>query len=71
MKKYRRTKAELHAFFVLRLKVLLSLKWNLTALGNRSCEIIVNIIRKANIENSGLIGYKTFTLKDKQYRKTH
>ena len=70
MKTYRRTKAELHVFFVLRLKDIFSLKWNLAIFGNRSCEIIINISQKVNIENSGLVGYKPFTLKDNQYRKT-
>jgi len=42
----------------------------LAIFGNRSCEIIINISQKVNIENSGLVGYKPFTLKDNQYRKT-
>jgi hypothetical protein len=30
----------------------------------------VNIVGKANIENSVLVGYKPLTLKGEQYRKT-
>jgi len=48
----------------------ISLKWNLASFGNRSCEIIVNNIQKVNIENSGLVGYKPFTLRGSKDRKT-
>jgi len=37
--------------------------------GNRICEISIYITGIVNIENSVLVGYKPFTLKDKQYRK--